>query len=47
MGDCIRIFEINSADVSYVDAVNRLLVQLSTKPAVFTLESLEEIVSKA
>ena len=45
MGDCIRIFEINSADVSYVDAVNRLLVQLSTKPAVFTLESLEEIVS--
>lgn len=45
MGDCIRIFEINSADVSYVDAVNRLLVQLSAKPAVFTLESLEEIVS--
>ena len=45
MGDSIRIFELNSADVHYVDAVNRLLVQLSTKPAVFTLESLEEIVS--
>ena len=45
MGDSIRIFELNSADVNYVDAVNRLLVQLSTKPAVFTLESLEEIVS--
>lgn len=45
MGDSIRIFKLNSADVHYVDAVNRLLVQLSTKPAVFTLESLEEIVS--
>lgn len=44
MGDSIRIFELNSTDVHYVDAVNRLLVQLSAKPAVFTLESLEEIV---
>lgn len=45
MSATIKINEINSVEIRYVEAVNRLLVQLSTKPAVFTLESLEEIVS--
>ena len=45
MSALIKIFEINSADPRYVEAVNRLLLQLSSSPVVFTQASLEEIVS--
>ena len=40
----IRIFEVTKVKTEYVDAVNRLLVQLSSSPSLFTLEQLEEIV---
>ncbi len=40
----IRIFEVTEAKDTYVDAVNRLLVQLSSSPAPFTLDMLEQIV---
>ena len=41
----IRIFEVTEVNAEYVDAVNRLLVQLSSSPSLFTLEQLEEIVA--
>ena len=43
----VRIFEVQEALGSYVDDVNRLLVQLSSSPAPFTLENLAALVSSA
>ena len=43
MMDNVRIFEVTAVDDLYVDAVNRLLVQLSSSPAVFTYEHLAKI----
>ena len=40
----IRIFEVTEAKKEYVDAVNRLLVQLSSSPTFVTLEYLVEII---
>lgn len=39
----IRIIEVTMAKESYVDAVNRLLVQLSSSPQPFTYEKLVKI----
>lgn len=44
MSATIKINEINSVEIRYVEAVNRLLQQLSSSPVLFTRESLEEIV---
>ena len=43
MTDDIRIFEVTEVKDVYVDAVNHLLVQLSSSPAVFTGEHLAKI----
>ena len=43
----IRIFEVTEAKDTYVDAVNRLLVQLSSSSLLFTIESLEEVVASS
>lgn len=40
----VMIFEVKEANKQYVDAVNRLLVQLSSSPRCFTQESLTAIV---
>ena len=40
----IRIFEVTDVKAEYIDAVNRLLVQLSSSPSLFTAEQLEDIV---
>ena len=45
MNNDIRVFEAVEAKESYVDAVNRLLVQLSSSPVRFTMESLIGIVA--
>lgn len=41
----IKIFEVTTAETGYVDAVNRLLAQLSSSPLLFTRESLADIVA--
>ena len=41
----IRIFEVTDVKAEYIDAVNRLLVQLSSSPSLFTAEQLEDIVA--
>lgn len=43
----IRIFEVTEAKDFYVAAVNRLLVQLSSSPVVFTSDSLKDIVESS
>ena len=43
----IRIFEVTEAKDTYVDAVNRLLVQLSSSSLLFIFESLEEVVASS
>lgn len=43
MTDNIRIFEVTAVKDVYVDAVNRLLAQLSSSPVVFTGEHLAKI----
>ena len=43
----IRIFEVTEANDVYVAAVNRLLVQLSSSPVVFTSDSLKDIVESS
>ena len=45
MNNDIRVFEAVEVKESYVDAVNRLLVQLSSSPVRFTMESLIGIVA--
>lgn len=40
----VVIYEVQTVQKEYVDAVNRLLVQLSSSPAPFTLDMLEQIV---
>ena len=39
----IKIFEATTAENVYVDAINRLLVQLSSSPVLFTHEKLADI----
>ena len=41
----IKIFEATTAENVYVDAINRLLVQLSSSPVLFTHEKLANIVA--
>lgn len=41
----IRIFELEKAEVSYVDEINRLLLQLSSSPVEFGISELEAIVA--
>ena len=43
----IKIFEATTAENVYVDAINRLLVQLSSSPVLFTHEKLEDIVASS
>lgn len=43
----IKIFEATTAENVYVDAVNRLLVQLSSSPVLFTHGKLEDIVASS
>lgn len=46
--DCdIKIFEATTAENVYVDAINRLLVQLSSSPVLFTHEKLADIVASS
>ena len=45
MNNDIRVFEAVEVKESYIDAVNRLLVQLSSSPVRFTMESLIGIVA--
>ena len=44
MENGVVIYELKSADVAYVEPINRLLVQLSSSPRTFTVEALEAIV---
>ena len=43
----IKIFEATTAENVYVDAINRLLVQLSSSPVLFTHEKLADIVASS
>lgn len=43
----IKIFEATTAENVYVDAINRLLVQLSSSPVLFTHGKLEDIVASS
>lgn len=43
----IKIFEATTAENVYVDAINRLLVQLSSSPVSFTHEKLADIVASS
>lgn len=43
----IKIFEATTAENVYVDAINRLLVQLSSSPVFFTHGKLEDIVASS
>lgn len=43
----IKIFEATTAENVYVDAINRLLVQLSSSPVLFTHEKLVDIVASS
>ena len=43
----IKIFEVTTAENVYVDAINRLLVQLSSSPVLFTHGKLEDIVASS
>ena len=43
----IKIFEATTAENVYVDAVNRLLVQLSSSPVLFTHGKLADIVASS
>ena len=44
MENGVVIYEVKSADVAYVEPINRLLAQLSSSPRTFTVEALEAIV---
>ena len=44
MENGVVIYELKSADVAYVEPINRLLAQLSSSPRTFTVEALEAIV---
>lgn len=43
----IKIFEATTAENVYVDAINRLLVQLSSSPVLFTYGKLADIVASS
>lgn len=43
----IKIFEATTAENVYVDAINRLLVQLSSSPVLFTHEKLADVVASS
>lgn len=47
MGQDIKIIEVTAVETLYVDAVNRLLVQLSSSPILFTKEKLADIVNSS
>ncbi|MBR5829103.1 MAG: GNAT family N-acetyltransferase, partial [Bacteroidaceae bacterium] len=44
MENGVVIYELKSADVAYVEPINRLLAQLSSSPRTFTVKALEAIV---